>query len=73
MRNCPVCKTKIMFTDKGLVCPICSQKKVLNVRYRTEGVYEVLSTENFLVSGKYLNDKQIQDVRKQGVTILVNY
>jgi len=73
MRKCPICKTQMQFTDKGLVCPVCSQKKVLNVKFRADRVYEVLSTENCLVSGKYLNDKQIEAIRKQGVLIQVTY
>ena len=74
--KCPSCKTPMILTEKGVICPLCSQKRVLTVRFRssvTSPVYEVLSTKNVLVSNQYLNCDQLEYYRKQGIVIDVQF
>ena len=71
--KCPVCKTNMMFTDRGVVCPLCSQEKTMKVQFKNPSVFQVISTSNCVAPDKLINDAQVTMMRQQGVVVEIHY
>lgn len=71
--KCPVCKTNMMFSEKGVVCPLCSQEKTMKVHFRGPSVFQVISTSNCIAPDKLINDAQVTMMRQKGVVVEVVY
>jgi len=76
--KCPNCKTPMTLTDKGLVCPTCSQKRTLLVKSRGTDVFEIIKSQNLGISihptaGKYITEGQLQEIMKKGISVTVDY
>lgn len=70
--KCSTCGHDLVFTPKGLTCPVCEVEKKLVVKKVFLG-FRAIKAVNVLLDYSFLSIEQLRDIETKGVKIEYSY